>query len=427
MTSKHKADADSEKGNIWFRIPLWKRILAALILGVILGSLWGEGAENIKWIGDIFIRLIRMVVVPLVFVTLVSGIVAMGDPKKLGSIGLKTMSLYIGTTAVAIIIGLALAALFQPGIGVDIPKNTAAETLAAVIPLGDRLIAIIPKNPIAALADGDILAVIFFAIIFGTGIMLAGSKAKPVAALMDGATEVMLKIIHLIMEVAPFGVFALIAASTGAKGINALADVLPLAFTLILGFLLHSIITYGSIIKFLLKLPASRFFKDIIDAQLIAFSTSSSSATMPVTMAVAEDNLGIKPAIASSVIPLGATINMDGTGMYVGVVAVFAAQSLGIDLNLVDYGLIALTTTLVSIGTAAVPSASLFLLAAVLGVIGVSGEQTAMIVGFLLPFDRPLDMMRTTVNVTGDLAVATAVAKFEGEFDEAVFRADPRV
>ena len=426
MTNTDKADAKSGKGNFWFKIPLWKRIIGALILGALIGSIWGEGAANIKWIGDIFIRLIRMIVVPLVFVTLVSGIVAMGDPKKLGSIGIKTMSLYIGTTAVAIIIGLGLATIIQPGVGIDMMGATA-EALAPVMPLGERLMGIVPKNPIAALADGDILAVIFFAIIFGSGIMLAGDKGKAVASVMDSATEVMLKIIHMIMEVAPFGVFALIAATTGAKGINALADVVPLALTLTLGFLLHMIITHGGIIKFMLKLPATRFFKDIIDAQLIAFSTSSSSATMPVTMAVAEENLGIKTPVASSVIPLGATINMDGTGMYVGVVAIFAAQSLGIDLTIVDYGLIALTTTLVSIGTAAVPSASLFLLAAVLGVLGVSGEQTALVVGFLLPFDRPLDMMRTVVNVTGDLAVATAVAKSEGEFDEDIFRANPRV
>ncbi|MCF6216478.1 MAG: dicarboxylate/amino acid:cation symporter [Emcibacter sp.] len=426
MTSTDNADGKSEKGNFWFRIPLWKRILAALVLGAVVGSIWGEGAENIKWIGDVFIRLIRMIVVPLVFVTLVSGIVAMGDPKKLGSIGIKTMALYIGTTALAIVIGLTIATLMQPGTGIDMMGATA-QALAPVMPLGERLMGIVPQNPVAALANGDILAVIFFAIIFGSGIMLAGSKGQPVAKFMDSATEVMLKIIHMIMEVAPFGVFALIAATTGAKGIMALGDVIPLALTLILGFILHILITHGGIIKFMLKLPATRFFKDIIDAQLIAFSTSSSSATMPVTMAVAEENLGIKTPVASSVIPLGATINMDGTGIYVGVVAIFTAQSLGIDLTLVDYGLIALTTTLVSIGTAAVPSASLFLLAAVLGVIGVSAEQTALVVGFLLPFDRPLDMMRTVVNVTGDLAVATAVAKSEGEFDEDIFKADPKV
>ena len=419
-------DTTSFMQKYWFDVALWKRILVALVLGVIVGSFWGKGAESIQWMGSAFVRLIRMIIVPLVFVTLVSGVVAMGDPKKLGSIGIKTIALYMGTTAVAIVIGLLLATIIRPGVGVEMMGADPVE-LAQAMPLGDRLMSIIPSNPIQALAEANILAVIFFALIFGIGIMLAGKKAKPMADVMDAGTEVMLKVTHLIMEFAPFGVFALIAYQVGDKGLNILGDVIPLALTLMLGFAIHIIVTHGSIIRFMLKLPATRFFKDIIDAQLVAFSTSSSSATMPVTIAVAEENLGIKSPVASSVIPLGATINMDGTGIYVGVVAVFTAQSLGIDLTLVDYGLIALTTTLVSIGTAAVPSASLFLLAAVLSGIGVSAEQTAMVVGFLLPFDRPLDMMRTVVNVTGDLSVATAVAVSEGEIDIEVFKADPKV
>lgn len=410
----------------WFKMKLWKRIVLALVLGVIVGSLLGESAANIKWVGDVFIKLIRMIVVPLIFVTLVSGVVAMGSPKKLGSIGVKTMALYLGTTAIAIVIGLTLAAIFQPGIGVSITGGEAT-TLSQPIPLGERLMNIIPANPVAALADGDILAVIFFALMFGIGIMMAGDKAKPVADLMDSAAEVVLKITHIIMEVAPFGVFALIAAVAGTRGAAALLDVLPLAATIVAGCLLHVLLTHGGLIQLVLRLPSTRFFKDIIDAQLVAFSTSSSSATMPVTMAVAEDNLGIKPPVASSVIPLGATINMDGTAIYVGTVAVFTAQSFGIELSLAQYALIALTTTIASIGTAAVPSASLFLLAGVLSVIGVSADQTAIVVGFLLPFDRPLDMIRTTVNVTGDLAVCTAVAKWEGEIDLDEFRRDPNI
>ena len=410
----------------WFEMKLWKRILLALVLGVIAGSLLGEAAGSIKWIGDVFIKLIRMIVVPLIFVTLVSGVVAMGSPKKLGSIGIKTMALYLGTTAVAVVIGLTLAAIIQPGVGVSI-LGGVGEELEAAIPLGERMMNIIPENPVAALAEGDILAVIFFALIFGLGIMMAGEKAGPVAKIMSSASEVILKITHMIMEVAPFGVFALIAAVTGTKGASALLDVIPLAGTMIAGCLIHVIVMHGGLIRFALRLPAIRFFKDIIDAQLVAFSTSSSSATMPVTIAVAKNNLGIKPSVASSVIPLGATINMDGTAIYVGTVAVFAAQSFGIDLTLIQYGLIALTTTIASIGTAAVPSASLFLLAGVLSVLGISADQTALVVGFLLPFDRPLDMVRTTVNVTGDLAVCTSVAKWEGEIDLDEFRRDPNI
>jgi Na+/H+-dicarboxylate symporter len=374
----------------------------------------------------VFIKLIRMIVVPLVFVTLVSGVVAMGSPSKLASIGAKTMGSFLLTTIGAITIGLFLAFLIQPGNGVSITGGEP-QVLEAAIPLGERMMNIIPSNPIAALAEGDILAVIFFALLLGVGIMMSGKRAKPVADLMDSGSEVVLKITHLIMEVAPFGVFALIAAVAGTRGAGALLDVVPLALTILLGCFLHVIIVYGGIIRVVLGLPALRFFKDIVDAQLVAFSTSSSSATMPISIAVAEGNLGIKSPVASSVIPLGATVNMDGTAIYVGVVAVFTAQSFGIPLGLTDYALIALTTTIASIGTAAVPSASLFLLAGVLGVLGVTGEQTAIVVGFLLPFDRPLDMVRTTVNVTGNLAVCTAVAKWENEIDLDEFRRNPNI
>lgn len=408
----------------WFEITLWKRILGMLLLGIIFGAIFGEAATSIAWMGDVFINLIRMIVVPLVFVTLVSGVIAMGDPKRLGSLGIKTMGLYMGTTLVAITIGLVMAILIQPGIGVDI-SGAEAKILPPAKSLEERLLGIIPRNPINALAEGDMLAIIFFALILGAGIMMSGEKGKPLAKLFDAGSEAMLKVTHVVMEVAPFGVFALIAKVVGTGGVQQLLTVVPLAAAVVTACIIHVIVTHGAIMKFLLGLPPSRFFRDITGAQLVAFSTSSSSGTLPVTMAVAEENLGIKPAVASSVLPLGATINMDGSGIYVGILAVFAAQVLGVPLGLEQYLLIAFAATLVSIGTAAVPSASLFLLATVLSVIGIEDAQTFLIVGFVFPFDRPLDMLRTVVNVTGDLSVSTAVAKWEGELDEDVFRAEP--
>lgn len=398
--------------------------MAMLLLGILFGAVAGEGATAISWVGDIFINLIRMIVVPLVFVTLVSGVIAMGDPKRLGSLGIKTLALYMGTTLVAITIGLTIATIVQPGIGIDI-SGAEAKALPPAKSLEERLLGIIPRNPLAALADGDMLAIIFFALMLGAGILLSGDKGKPIAKLFDAGSEAMLKVTHLVMEVAPFGVFALIAKVVGTGGVGQLLTVVPLAGAMIGACLLHVILTHGAIMKFLLKLPPSRFFRDITGAQLVAFSTSSSSGTLPVTMAVAEENLGVKPVVASSVLPLGATINMDGSGIYVGILAVFAAQVLGVPLGLEQYMLIALAATLVSIGTAAVPSASLFLLATVMGVIGIEDAQTFLIVGFVFPFDRPLDMIRTVVNVTGDLSVSTAVAKWEGEFDEGIFRRPP--
>jgi len=401
----------------WFEIALWKRILAALVLGVIVGMIWGSGSESIVWIGDLFIRLIRMVVVPLVFVTLVAGVVSMGDPSKLGSLGVKTLAIYMLTTLVAICIGLLLAAIMQPGIGVDLSTAVPGEVQEPVA-LSDRLMNIVPANPIAALAEGNILAIIFFALLVGISLLTIGEKGKPVADLMQASTEVMLKITHWVMEVAPFGVFALIAWVSGTQGVAALLDVVSLALAVVIGCIAHMILMHGIIImKLMLKLSPVLFFRGARDAMLVAFSTSSSSATLPVSMSVAEKNLGIKPIVSSTVLPLGATINMDGTALYLGILALFTAQAFGYDLTLANYFLIAFTASIVSIGAAGIPSASLFLLAIVLDTFGVSAEQVAIIVGFILPVDRIMDMMRTTTNVSGDAAVATTVAVMTGEID----------
>ena len=404
----------------WFTTPLWKRIVLALILGVIVGAIWGEGAQSIRWIGDLFIRLIQMVVVPLIFITIVAGIVAMGDPQKLGSLGIKTLALYMGTTLVAIIIGLTMAAIIQPGIGVDLTGATPG-AFQDPIPIGERMMSIVPTNPVAALAEGNVLAIIFFALIFGMGILVVGAKAQPMADIMDAGAEVMLKLTHWVMEFAPFGVFALIAWVAGTQGVAALLDVVALASTVIIALVFHPVVVHRSIMKFVLGLSPLKFFKGAKNAMLVAFSTSSSMATLPVTLTAAEENLGVKPAVASTVLPLGATINMDGSAIYVGVVSVFAAQVFGVELGFIDYLLVAATTTMVSIGTAAVPGASVFLMAAVMGTIGLSPEQIAVVVGFVLPFDRPLDMLRTSTNITGDLSVATTVANWENEFDREIF------
>jgi Na+/H+-dicarboxylate symporter len=383
--------------------------------------LWGTDAASIAWIGDLFVRLIRMVVVPLVFVTLVSGVVSMGDPSKLGSLGVKTLAVYMSTTLAAIVIGLTLAAYFQPGVGVDL-SLAVPSNVQVPIPLSERLLSIVPSNPIAALAEGNILAIIFFALLVGISLLVIGEKGRPVSDLMNASTEMMLKITHWVMEVAPFGVFALIASVAGNQGVSALLDVVILVVCVVLACAAHMLLIHGLIImRIVLRLSPSSFFRGARDAMLVAFSTSSSSATLPVSMSVAENKLGIKPVVASTVLPLGATINMDGTALYVGIVSVFAAQAFGVDLTLADYVIMAGSTTLVSVGTAAVPGASLFLMAAVMGAVGITPEQIAIVIGFILPFDRPLDMLRTAVNIGGDLSVSTAVANWEGEFDGEIF------
>ena len=428
----------------WFRIDLWKRVIAALVLGLALGLglRYGMGAEAggafaetyISWAGDLFLRLIRMLIVPLIFFTLVSGMIAMGDPKRLGSLGVRTLATYFGTTAIAVTLGLVMATIFKPGASLS-PETfagsdgsfleSARERADAAGGLVDRLLQIVPTNPVEALATGNILQIIFFAIMFGVGILMAGKIAEPVAKWFDGASEAMMKVTIIVMETAPIGVLALMTTVMATQGLGVLQSLGTLTIALYLACVIHITITYGGvIIKGILGLPFLPFLRGITDAQAVAYSTASSSATLPVTITCAEENLGIDKAVAGSVLPLGATINMDGTAIYIGMVALFGAQAMGIDVSLSQYFLVALMATLVSIGAAGIPSAGLILSGAALAQVGIPEAQAALIIGFILPFDRLLDMMRTMTNVTGDLAVATAVAKWEGELDAEVFRAE---
>ena len=403
-------------------LKLWVRVMAALLLGAIIGLIFGDLTQSSKWIGDLFVRFIRMLIVPLIFTSLVAGVVSMGDPKRLGSIGIKTIVLYLSTTFFAIIIGLTLGTIFNPGAGIDLSGVIPFETASSSTSVSDRLFGIVPTNPISSLANGEVLPIIFFSILLGIGIILGGEKTKTLGDVFSSAAEAVLKIAYLVMQLAPYGVLSLIAWVSGTMGLAALQNLFVLTVILYAGCLFHMIFVYGGLIRIVAGLPLGKFFKGIIDAQAVAYSTSSSSATLPVTLQCVQKNLGVKKTVASSVLPLGATINMDGTALYLGIVALFSAQIFGVELSFADYFLIAMTATLASIGTAGIPSASLFLLATVLSVIGITDAQTALIVGFVLPFDRILDMARTVVNITGDATVSVLVAKSEGELNEAEFR-----
>lgn len=400
----------------WFAIPLWRRILAALVIGVVTGFLVGPGIAAIGWMGDVFVRLIRMLVAPLVFIILSAGIAAMGDVRQLGSVGWKTIALYVATTFVAVWIGLGVGTVFAPGVGVDL-SGIAPREIATPRPAEELLLNIIPLNPVQAIASGDTLAIIFFAILVGVGCLAAGEQGKPLANVLSSASEVMLRIVAIVMETAPFGVFALVAVVTGVQGAATFINVAQLALCVAVGALAQTLLTHGFLVRVVAWLPLIPFYRGVADAIMVGFSTSSSSATLPVAIRVAEQNLGIRSTISSTVLPLGATIGMDGTAMYIALLAMFSAQAFGVDLSLTDYAIIAGTTTIVAMGVAPVPSGSLFVFAAVLAAIGIPAEQAALIVGLILPFDRPLDMMRTVPNVTCDLAVATVVARSEGEID----------
>jgi Na+/H+-dicarboxylate symporter len=321
-------------------------------------------------------------------------------------------------------IGMAVATLVRPGEGVPL-GNAAPHALGPPVTPYEQLIGIIPLNIFDALAKGDMLALIFVSILVGVGTVVAGDAGKRFAELLQSASAVLLKIVGIVMEATPFGVFALIANAIAANGAAVFINVGWLALAVVLGSLFQMTIVHSLLLRLAARLPVLPFFRGIVDALAVAFSTASSSATLPVAMRVAEKNLGIARPVFSTVLPLGASIGKDGTAMYVGLLSMFALQAFGTPLTPAVYALVLLTGALAAFGTAPVPSASLFMLAAVLSAVGVAPEQTALVVGFVLPFDRLLDMTRTVPSASANLTVATTVARWEGELDEAVYRSRP--
>lgn len=404
----------------WFAIPLWQRVVAALFLGVAIGLLWPEGAAAIKIVGDLFVRLIKMLVVPVVLITIAAGIASLGDPRRLGGIGGRTVALFAFTTLVAVSIGMGFGLLLQPGSGIAL-SGVAPHVLGPPVTPADQLLGIVPVNIVDALAKGDMLAIIFVAVLLGIATVVSAEAGKPVVALLQGLAAVLLHLVRIVMEVTPFGVLALIANAVASGGTAVFVNVGWLALCVILASLTQMAFHAG-LLRFVARLPVIRFFRGIVDALIVAFSTASSSATLPVALRVAQDNLGIARPIASTVLPLGASIGKDGTAMYVGLLGQFALQALGIVPDAWMLGVMLATGALAAFGTAPVPSASLFMLAAMLGAVGVGAEQTALVVGLVLPFDRLLDMTRTVPSASANLTVATLVARAEHGLDEARYR-----
>lgn len=475
----------------WFGIDLWKRVVAFLLLGLLFGWLAravdpsGQIGEFItNWIypvGQAFVLAIKYLIVPLILTSLVAGVLALGDPVKLGSIGIKTMVLYSITTVFAVSLGLLLGTFVPMGMGLDASMFNASSAgdqdsvKSALSKAGEAgfvarylqvdFVANIQRVISSPLMDGAVIVIltvlgflaarkkmmvqfgvflgllavsilfwginpvtlIVFALIVGLVILLTVGAESPVGRFINQSSEHVMKTTIFVMELAPFGVFALMSWVIAEKGFGVLVNLGLLAFALYAACVLQIILVYGGLIKGVLRLKLLPFFRGITDAQAVAFSTASSSSTLPVSITCASRNLGIDKPVAASVLPLGATINMDGTAIYLGLIALFAAQALGIEMTPVMYLMVALTATLSSIGAAGIPSAGLLLATVVLEQIGVKVDQAVLIIAFILPFDRLLDMMRTLTNVTGDLAVATAVAKWEDELDVAVFEAEDRV
>jgi len=421
------------------RLQLHTKILIGMLSGVICGVLTNRWGDNwyiieisfsdfvfyyIKPIGSAFIRLISMVVVPLVFASLLVGTASLNDLRKLGRIGAKTVAYYLCTTIIAISIGLLLANTLKPGVGLSEETRTEliqSQSEQAEAQIGtdrekptitDILLNIVPTNPIRAFVEGNMLQIIFLALMTGICLSLIPSeRSQPVINFFEGINELIIQMVHIIMKLAPYGVFALISAVVADFGLGILLVLIKYSLVVVLGLILHVTIVYSSAIKIFSKHKIGTFFRGIRPAQLIAFSSASSSATLPVTMECTEKNLGVPAEIASFALPLGATINMDGTALYQGVSAVFIAQVYGMGLTVPQQLTIVLTAVLASVGTAGTPMAGVITLAIVLKSIGVPLEGIAIIMGV----ERILDMCRSVVNVTGDASCAVVVASSESE------------
>ena len=415
-----------------------------IIIGLALGLIYGIIATNSGWgsftsdwiapFGTIFINLLKLIAMPLVLSSLITGVASLSDIKKLSRIGSKTIGIYIGTTALAVTLGLISVNLIKPGdkvpekmkekLQVTYQKDASnkANTVQKVKDRGplQPLVDIIPSNFLnSASSNRNMLQVVFMAIFIGIGlIQIPKDKGKPVQEFFGSLTEVVIKLVDIIMLMAPIGVFALIAQTINKVAGNNPAEILELLgalgyymFAVIVGLIAHAMITYTGLMRLMTKMPLDTFYKGIAPAQLLAFSTSSSGATLPVTMERCEEELGVSEEVSSFVLPLGATINMDGTALYQAVAAVFIAQTLNMSLDLSAQLTIVLTTVLASIGTAAVPGAGIVMLVIILESVGVPSAGIALILGV----DRILDMLRTTVNVTGDATVAVIIADSEDQ------------
>lgn len=395
------------------KIGLLTQILIAFVIAIIVGILAGPNADIVQPLGDLFLRLIKFIIVPLVLASLVVGVAGAGDIKNVGRMGGIAFSYYMVTTAIAVAIGLIFGSLFSPGKGLNI-SETAEKVEANEAPtIIDQILNIVPVNPIQSLVEGNMLQIIFLAIFVGLAITMIGDKAKTLYNFFDGLAEVMYKITAIVMKFAPIGIFGLVAPIVGKYGLSVLLPLLKVILAVYIGCILHAIVMYGFSVKTIANMSPMKFFKGIAPASLVAFSTSSSAGTLPVTIKSTEENLGVSRKVSSFVLPLGATINMDGTAIYLGVATLFVAQYFGVDLTMMQMLTIVLTATLASIGAAGVPGAGLIMSTMVITSVGLPLEGIALIAGI----DRILDMIRTSVNVTGDASAAVVVNAMEEKRD----------
>lgn len=409
----------SERSGPWWAQLHWQ-ILGALVFGSAVGASFGAAAADaFGWLGTLFIKLLKMVVLPLVVASIVSGVASVGSSTALGRLFAKTFGYFALSGLLAILTGLVLVNALEPGRGLDLSRLRAAELPAGVQTprkISDLLLGMVPENPIAAAAQADLLAVIVFSILLGaTASGLPPEKLQPFLSFFEGLFEAVLRLTRLVLRLAPLGVFGLIVRAVATFGMDAFWTMGRYMGTVALGLLFHFFVTLPLLLWILGRISPRVHYRNLVEPMTIAFSTSSSAATLPATMAAVEEKCGVSRQISSFVLPMGATVNMNGTALYECAGVLFIAQALGIELNWVQQGIVVLTALLASVGAAAIPSAGLVVIFMVLEAVGLRGPAVEALVGFMLAVDRPLDMFRTVINVFSDTCGAVIVARSEGE------------
>ena len=394
------------------KISLAWQMMIGLALGVVVGALVEQETAKtfLQPLGDLFIRLIRMVVVPLVLATIIAGAAGISDTSKLGRVATKTLICYALTTAVAVAIGLVFASFIQPGVGLDLSTEGLAAKAVEAPPLTQTLLNIVPINPMQAMSEGQMLQIIFFAVIFGFGLSALGERGKPVLNFFELVGDTMIRVTHIVMLYAPIGVFGLIAYTVSRHGLGVLLPLFQLILSSFLATAFFVIVLLVPLVRVVTGIPMMTFYKGIFEPWLVAFTTCPSAAALPANLNAAR-RLGSTKAVASFSIPLGNTINMNGTAIYMGVCSIFAAEVYGLDLTMADQLTIVLMGVLAAVGTAGVPGAGLIMTTVVFTQVGIPLEAVALIAGV----DRILDMIRTSINVVGDVASAVIVTRLEGD------------
>ncbi len=390
---------------------LYHKIIIGLIAGFFAGIVLGEKAVYLKPMGDIFIRCLRLIVVPLILSTLITGVASAGDPKKIGALGIKTVVYFIGTTFLAVVIGLVTANIFEPGAGLALGEAAAVKRPDPVSPM-QMIVNMVPMNPMEALAKGNVLQIIVFALLFGGALSLSGDKGKPVAAFFSAMAEVMFKFSDIVIKMAPYGVFALIAWTSGKFGLAILLPMGKLIAATLVACIIHVVFTYSGAVRFLGRVNPLHYFKKTMEPALVGLSTCSAAAAFPFSMR-AQKQMGVPERVSGFTLPMALTINMDGTALYQSVGAIFVANIYGVDLSFSQQATIVMTAVLASIGTASIPGGGLIMLTLVLESVGLPLEGIAIVAGI----DRILDMFRTTTNIFGDNSAGLVVAALEGELD----------